>query len=276
MAITTLLAFHSTDEPLGNVKPVIELAGEMGAHLNLVVFGVLVPVYPSAYPGVPDFVSADIYKEAAEKAEQQAGTVDALIQESNVSTSIMVECVDRGMIGRTMSGHALCADVTVFANDTVPDHDLATGAFNGVLFDAARPVLILGAQNKPLPELKTALMAWNGEPEAASAIHHSLLLLENTPDVNLVHVQHDDPSSHKRAEQEMQRFLERHEKDVKVDSLQAKPADVADVLLKHAQEINAGIIVMGAYGHSRLREWLLGGTTRDLLSKTKLPVFMAH
>ncbi|MEX3007275.1 universal stress protein [Hoeflea sp. TYP-13] len=276
MAITTLLAFHSTDEPLDNVKPVIALAGEMGAHLNLVVFGVLVPIATATYPGIPDFLTADEFKNTAEKAEQRAKTVEALVQEGNFSASIMVECVDRGMIGRTMSRHALCADVTVFPHGSVPSHDLATEAFNGVLFDAGRPVLVLGAGDRPLPKLDRALIAWNGEPEAAAAIHHSLLLLDGTRDVHIVQAHRDDHASDKHTVDEMQRFLARHGKKITVDHLQAQPGDVADALLTQARNTKADIIVMGAYGHSRLREWLLGGTTRDLLSKTSLPVFMAH
>ncbi|MCP4316369.1 MAG: universal stress protein [Hyphomicrobiales bacterium] len=276
MAITTILAFHSTDEPVDNIKPVISLAGEMGAHLNLVVFGVLVPITTTTFHSAPDFFSSNEYKNTAERAEQRVKTVEALVEGRRFSASIMAECVDRGMIGRTMSRHALCADVTVFPYGSIPYHDLATEAFNGVLFDASRPVLVLGAGDKPFSELKKALIAWNGEPEAAAAIHHSLLLLESTSDVHIVHVQHDGSSSLKRAEEEMQRFLVQHGKEVSVDHLKAQPGDVADALLKHAKDTNVDIIVMGAYGHSRLREWLLGGTTRDLLLNRTLPVFLAH
>ncbi|MCP4318500.1 MAG: universal stress protein, partial [Hyphomicrobiales bacterium] len=52
--------------------------------------------------------------------------------------------------------------------------------------------------------------------------------------------------------------------------------DIADVLLRHAIDKNADLIVMGGYGHSYLQEWLLGGTTRDLLSKTEFPVLLVH
>ena len=276
MAITTLLAFHSTDEPLDNVKPVLALADGMGAHLNLVIFGVLVPIPTATYPGIPDMLTADEFRHTADHAEQRAKTVEVLVEDANVSATIMVECVDRGMIGRTMSRHALCADITVFPNGGVPRHDLATDAFNGVLFDAARPVVVLGAGNKPLSGPNTALLAWNHEPEAAAAIHGSLSLLENTTDIHIVQVRHEGDATHKQADQEMQRFLERHGKKVTLHDLQAQPGDVADILLRQANQIGADIIVMGAYGHSRLRQWLLGGTTRDLLSKTQLPVFMAH
>ena len=268
--------FHSTDEPIDNVKPVIALAGSMGVHLNLIVFGVLVPIPTATYPGIPDMLTADEFRHKAELAEQRAKTLEVLVGDANVSATIMVECIDRGMIGRTMSRHALCADISVFPHGGIPQNDLATDAFNGVLFDAARPVVVLGAGDRALPELKTALMAWNHEPEAAVAIHDSLSLLDDTVDIHIVQVHHEGEAARKPADPEMQRFLERHGKKVTMHDLQGPPGDVADLLLRQANQVGADIIVMGAYGHSRLRQWLLGGTTRDLLSKTEIPVFMAH
>jgi nucleotide-binding universal stress UspA family protein len=276
MALTTLLAFHSADEPLDRVKPVIAMASDMGVHLNLVVFGVLVAIPTAAYPGMPITLTAEDYRQSAHEAEQRARTLETMVAESNVSARIMVDCVDRGMIGRTMSRHALCADVTIFPNGSVPKQDLVTQAFNGVLFDANRPVLILGDGDNSLVKVKKVLIAWNGEPAAASAIHNSLSLFDETVDLHIVSVQHTNETSGKPVDEEMQRFLERHGKKVTMESLDDQPDAVANLLLTRADEIGADMLVMGAYGHSRLREWLLGGTTRTLLSKTKLPVFMAH
>ena len=276
MALKTLLAFQSADSPLDRAKSLITMAGEMGVHLNLVVFGIMVPVPTAAYPGVPVAVTAEDFKQTAENAEQRARTLETLVAEAGISANIMVECVDRGLVGRTMSRHALCADVTVFPNGSVPDHDLATQAFNGVLFDADRPVLCLGAHNTPLTGLNKALMAWNGEPESAAAIHCSLPLIDSVTDVHVVTVRHPNEQAPQVDDEEMLRFLERHGKSVTTSSLRAGSDAVADTLLNCAEQVAADIIVMGAYGHSRLREWLLGGTTRQVLSRSELPVLMAH
>ena len=276
MALTTLLAFQSADSPLDRAKLVISMADEMGVHLNLVVFGIMVPVPMAAYPGIPVAVTAEDFEQTAEGAQQRARTLETLIAEAGVSANITVECVDRGMVGRTMSRHALCADVTVFPNGSVPGDDLATQAFNGVLFDADRPVLCLGAKDRPLTGHSKALMAWNGEPEAAAAIHCSLPLLGSVTDLHIVTVRHPDGPAPQVADEEMLRFLERHGKSVTTSSLQAGSGAVADTLLNCAGQVGADIVVMGAYGHSRLREWLLGGTTRQLLSRSELPVLMAH
>ncbi|MCP4315598.1 MAG: universal stress protein [Hyphomicrobiales bacterium] len=180
------------------------------------------------------------------------------------------------MISRTMSKHALYADITVFPNRTVPENDLMTDAFNGILFDSGMPVLTLGAGDDPLPEPKRILMAWNGEPEAAKAFHQSIPLLDGAEEVRVVVVDPDGNPSGANPGDDMAFFLARHSMKITVDQLASAGRDVADVLLQHAVDKDADLIVMGAYGHSRLQEWLLGGTTREMLAKSNLPVLMAH
>ncbi|WP_419909880.1 universal stress protein [Hoeflea sp.] len=276
MAITTLLAIHSTDDQTDDLKPLMAMAEMMGAHLNLVVFGVLDTIPTATYPGMPPAYLVDEHNRVMKNAEQRANTVQALVEDANLSASVMVECVDRGIVGQTISRHALCADLTVFPHGSVPQQLLLTDAFNGVLFDADRPVLVLGEGDRPVAKPGRALMAWNGEPEAAAAIHQSLMLLEDTKNVHLVSVGEGDSALQTALQDEMSQFLKRHGMEVSVDRLDGSPSEVGDLLLAHASDKDADIIVMGAYGHSRLREWLLGGTTRDLLARTRKAVFMAH
>ncbi len=276
MAITTLLAVHSTEEPIENVDAIIALSGDIGAHLNLVVFGTMQTIPTAAYGGMPDYYLTDEHDSVIRNAKERAAEVEKRIQAAYLSASVLVECIDVGMIGPTMSRHALYADVTIFANGSVPASDHPTRAFNGILFDSGQPVIILGAGEKPLPKARRILMAWNGEPEAAKAIHRSLPLLQSAQDVHVVLVDPDYTRSGANPGDDMAAFLTRHSLKVTVDQLPSGGREIADVLLQHAVDKNADMIVMGAYGHSRLREWLLGGTTRDLLAKTKLPVLMVH
>ena len=276
MAITTLLAFHATDEPIETIEPIVELSGDIGAHLNLVVFGVMQTMPAASYGGMPDYYLTDEHDRVVREARERAAAAEALIQKSYLSATVLVECVDSGMIGRTMSKHALYADVTIFPNGSIPSSTFLTQAFNGVLFDSGQPVIVLGAGDKPMPTAKRVVMAWNGEPEAAKAIHCSLPLLQSAQDVHLVMIDPEMPKSGSAPGDDMAVFLTRHGLKVTVDQLSSGGREVGDVLLQHAGEKHADLIVMGAYGHSRLREWLLGGTTRDLLAESKLPVLMVH
>ncbi len=275
MAITTLLAVHSTEEPVDAVRPIASLCGKIGAHLNLVVFGIIETVPTAAYGAMPDYYLTDERDGVVHKARERAGEIEKVLQETDLSASVLVECIDAGIIGRTMSRHALYADAAIFAHGSIPAVDLPTRAFNGILFNSGQPVIILGAEENSLPGAKRIVMAWNGEPEAARAIHRSLPLLKSVEDIHLALVD-PDLSGAANPGSDMATFLSRHGLRVTVDQLPSGGREVADVLLQHALDKDADLIVMGAYGHSRLREWLLGGTTRDLPSKSKLPILIVH
>lgn len=276
MAITTLLAAHAVDEPIENIKPIIELAGDLGAHLNVVVFGIMKSMPTAVYGGLPDFYLSEMHDRAVQETNQRAARIEEMLQETYLSASVLAEYIDRGVVANTMSRHALYADVVVFANGVIPEQEEATDAFNGMLFESGRPILILGAGEKsPLP-IRRVVMAWNSEPEAAKAIHHSLSLLHDAQEVSLVLVDPDGSTSGPNPGDDMAAFLTRHSLKVTVDQLPSAGRDISQVLLQHAIDKDADLIVMGGYGHSRLREWLLGGTTRDLLVNAKHPVLMAH
>jgi nucleotide-binding universal stress UspA family protein len=166
--------------------------------------------------------------------------------------------------------------MTLFPNRNIPANMAMTEAFNGILFETGRPAFVLGAKAPAIAKPGCVLMAWNGEPQAAKAIHQSLTLLDGSQDVRLVLVDPEATPSGINPGDEMAAFLARHRQKVTVDTIASAGREVADVLLQHAFDKDADLIVMGGYGRSRLREWLLGGTTRNLLTKSELPVFMVH
>ncbi len=276
MAVTTLLAVHSVDEPIENINPVIALAADLGAHLNVVAFGIMKSMPTAMYGGLPDFYLSETYDRAVRDTNQRAAKIESMLQETYLSASVLAEYIDRGLIAKTMSRHALYTDFVVFANGVVPGNEAATDAFNGILFESGRPILILGSGGtSPLP-IKRVVMAWNGEPEAAKAIHQSLPLLHDSQDVHLVLIDPPGNASGPSPGDDMAAFLTRHSLNVTVDPIPSAGKDVSEALLQHAVDTNADLIVMGGYGHSRLREWLLGGTTRDLLSNANLSLLMSH
>lgn len=144
----------------------------------------------------------------------------------------------------------------------------------GVVSTGARaPVL---AVPQSLPKLDTAgsvLIAWNGSPESAAAVRSALPILKQASDVRLLQVQ--DLFSPYPSDLAA-RYLARH--GVEVEIMQRRPIDgsVSEIIQSTALQLGVSTIVMGAYGHSRLREFLLGGVTRDLLAKSQTPLLLAH
>ena len=120
---------------------------------------------------------------------------------------------------------------------------------------------------------RPALIAWNGSPEAAAALRASLPILSLVPRVRLLEVV-DRRSPYPR--DLAARYLARWGIAVEVDQREPGELGVGAVIEQAAQEIEAGIIVMGAYGRSRLREHLLGGVTRELTGRSDRPLLLAH
>ncbi|MFN2259886.1 MAG: universal stress protein [Parasphingopyxis sp.] len=141
-----------------------------------------------------------------------------------------------------------------------------------LITSAASPVLAVPSELKRFDTSAPAVVAWNGSPEAANALRAGLPLLKLAASVHIVRIEErlraypPDASA---------RYLSRH--DVSAEIVQRSPkGSIADTLVEAGREFGAGLIVMGGYGHSRLREFLLGGVTRELLERSPLPLLLAH
>ncbi|QIB35052.1 universal stress protein [Ancylobacter pratisalsi] len=147
-----------------------------------------------------------------------------------------------------------------------------------VLFDSGRPVLIVPRQyNKPF-SAKRIMVAWDGGRAAARAVAEARPLLAHA---NLVEAVVVETGRTKKANAlpgaDLARHLARHEKTVELRSLvPGSDESVVDVLLKEIAARDIDMVIMGGYGHSRLREFVLGGVTRDVLDRMTVPMFLAH
>ncbi len=145
------------------------------------------------------------------------------------------------------------------------------------LFEGHSPVLIVPPQTEPKPEAKRIVLAWNQSPEAMAASRAALPFLKLADIVSIAMV---EPPKHGPDRSDpggaLSQFLVRHGVKVEISVLAKTLPRVSDVLLRHAKDINADMMVMGAYGHSRFREAILGGATRYILEQTEIPVFMSH
>jgi nucleotide-binding universal stress UspA family protein len=272
----TLLTIHPIADPIENLEPIIQVAGEMGAHLDILVLGIQLPIAVVAAPGAIDTYWVEEFLQVSKDVNRRVSLVEELVQKVGLSASVVNECATIGTLEALVSQHALCADSVMFLNGDLPKKGVAKRLFYGAVFGASRPAIILGSGNKPLPEFNRVLFAWDNEPESAKALHCSLQWIETPAEAHVLVVDPDGVSSGPNPGDGAAAFLARRNLKVSVDRMPSVGKTIAEVILEHATDINADLIVMGAYGHSRLREWLLGGTTREVFEKAKIPVFTAH
>lgn len=150
-------------------------------------------------------------------------------------------------------------------------------ALEAVLFGTGTPLVVVGAEADLSAAPRRVLVAWDESAEALSAIKLSLPLLQQAGQVDVVMV---DPPVHSAERSDpgggLSVMLARHGVRPQISILSRTLPRVADVLIRFARDKGCDLVVMGAYGHSRMREAILGGPTRDMLESADLPLFMAH
>jgi nucleotide-binding universal stress UspA family protein len=146
-----------------------------------------------------------------------------------------------------------------------------------IIFGSGKPTLVLPeGPSAPSFQLKTVLVAWDFSRAAARAVADAIPLLERAKHVRVVTVMGEKPIDSKHSAEELAKNLARHGLEVGLDRIESKGRTIGETIAAHAKSCDADMLVMGAYGHSRFREFILGGATRSLLAKPPLPILFSH
>ena len=146
----------------------------------------------------------------------------------------------------------------------------------GALFESGRPVIVVPFIQKGGLNLERIMVCWDGSRAASRAIADSLPLLHKAKQVEVVIVANGRAKSDEVPGADLGQHLARHGLKVDVKRITSPDIDVASTILSYAADSSADFIVMGGYGHSRLREFVLGGVTRGMLESMTVPVLMSH
>jgi nucleotide-binding universal stress UspA family protein len=254
----------------------VSLAEAFEAHLLGVAFA-YEPVIPGSVMGgiPPDFIEAQ-RAESEQKARAAVARFEAAAKRSNLSVesriltaSISGAADQLGRIGRRF-------DMIVAGQ---PDRDAGVPdeiIDEGVLFESGRPVIFVPYIFKGAAKLDRVMVCWDGSRAAARAVADSLPLLKKAKQVEIVIVASGRPKSDEVPGADLGQHLARHGLKVDVKRITSPDIDVPSTILSYAADSSADLIVMGGYGHSRLREFVLGGVTRGLLESMTVPVLMSH
>jgi nucleotide-binding universal stress UspA family protein len=146
----------------------------------------------------------------------------------------------------------------------------------GALFESGRPVVVVPHVQTQGVTLDRVLVCWDGSRPATRAIADALPFLRRAKAIDIVAVSGERGKGSELVGTNMARHLARHGLKVELKRLSAGNVDVPAAITAHAVETGATFMVMGGYGHSRLREFILGGVTRTVLTSSTIPVLMSH
>jgi nucleotide-binding universal stress UspA family protein len=173
---------------------------------------------------------------------------------------------------------AHCADLVILGQ-RIPDHDTGLYHPEDVVLSCSRPVLVVPyAGRRPDRIGENVLVAWNGSREASRAVQDALPFMSAPSAVTVLLVDPDDELADVELAQDLVAHLGRHGLNARMHVIRHDLATLAvsDTILTQVAELDADLLIMGAYSHSRFREIILGGVTRDILRDMNVPVLMAH
>jgi nucleotide-binding universal stress UspA family protein len=146
----------------------------------------------------------------------------------------------------------------------------------GVLFESGRPVIFVPFINKGAMKLDRIMLCWDDSRAATRAIADAMPLLKKAKQVEVVIISDKPGKKDEVSGADLGQHLARHGLKVEVKRITSPDIDVPSTILSYAADSSADMIVMGGYGHSRLREFVLGGATRGMLESMTVPVLMSH
>lgn len=260
------------------LRHAVDIAARLDAHLDVLCIGVDRTQTGYYYAGANAMLLQETIIRASNEAETLEKTARDVLGKSGIRWSTDNGVAPLADIGRHVAGHARFADLVILPKPYGKDQGAELeGVIEGAMFEGRAPVLVLPDEITSFQMPRKIAVAWNESAEALVAVRAALPLIAAADRVNVVVV---DPPVHGPNRSDpgglVSQFLTRHGAKVEIDVLAKSLPRVSDVLLRHASDSETDMIVMGAYGHSRFREAILGGATRNMLEQAHLPVFMAH
>ncbi|WP_439545137.1 universal stress protein [Sandarakinorhabdus sp.] len=266
-----LLHIHDDDEQANRLGVAVHLAEQIGGHLACVQVTPMETYASDPYGGLFGMAALIDTIHSSDKALRIA--TEARLRRGDVPWEW------HGSDGNVVEGlidQAMLADLVVLSQPANPARRLTRqplAIVGDVVMYTRCPVLVVPQGVDRLALNAPVVVAWNGSAEAAHALRLALPLLKLASAVHIVEVSDDEPRLSAR---EAALWLSRHDISADVHEWPAKGRRVSVALLHAAAELSATYLVMGAYGHSRLRETVLGGVTRELIATTTVPILMAH
>ena len=265
-----------TDLTTATVQIASELASKMDAHLTGVA-PLIEPIVPALMvQPVPDQFITDARNRAKEKAESAIERFSDYAKVNNLPFETRILDIMPGGLD-TLLNHARMCDLIVIGQDH-PDRPepLRVDLIEAALFDSGRPIMIVPYVGVEAFSAKKIMVAWDGSKTSAHAVYAAMSILEKADEVEVVMVDAEklhlpgDPGA------DLAVYLSRHGVNVSVQKIASTEEGVSDALIKYVEANGNDLVVMGGYGHSRVREFVLGGATRGMLESMPVPCLMAH
>ena len=254
----------------------VSLAAAFDAHLAGIAF-LYDPIVPVSGAG---YIPADVIEaQERDNAAAAKAAIDRFVaagKRAGVAAEPLTISGSFAGVGNQFGRIARRFDLSIVGQAEPGTSAVEEIIAESALFESGRPVIVVPYIQKAPLKLDRVMLCWDGSRAAARAIADAMPLLEQAGRVEIVIVANERGKKDEIEGADMGAHLARHGLNVEVKRTVLGDIDVADVILSHAADAGSDFIVMGGYGHSRLREFVLGGVTRTIFRSMTAPVLMSH
>ncbi|MFQ1700086.1 universal stress protein [Loktanella agnita] len=280
----TILVLQGPDGTDHDLSYLADTARSQNAHLSVLHIGPVQSIPAYAYGGMPYGAVAipqnwiQDRHDLTEAMEAKRKQSNAFFDKEGLSGEAGVICSFPASLDDDVAPRAMLCDIAVLQHDLRAQEEAYDKLLYGLLFKSPVSVIINPHQSRAPLSPERVFIAWNASDPAARAVHEALPMLKSAQQVTIGifdakpkrNGESEDPGA------DLAKWLSHHGCHVTVDQYESEGASLAAAICAKAKSAGTDLIVMGAYGHTRLREAVFGGTTREMIAQQDSAVLMAH
>lgn len=273
------MSSHPEPTPTATIERAVDFAGAQRAHLTALTFKIEMPRVGNALANmvldIPGMIAAE-EKKSTDNVRKLIRHFNSFAASREVPHEHTVESCTNSQLGIIVTDHARMHDITIIPVDEYLglQHYIA----ESVIFGSGRPTLILPEAPERTGSLRPDVVgvAWDFSRPAARAMADALPILKQAKTVRVVTITREKTIDSRRSSAELAKHLSHHGIEAVMDEEEAAGRAIGQALEEWAAAHRIDLLVMGAYGHSRLRDFVLGGATKTVITRPKLPVLLSH
>ncbi|WP_181699456.1 universal stress protein [Chthonobacter albigriseus] len=263
------------DDAMPGPALALDLAAAHGAHVT----GLALAMEPLAPGFLASPIPADYIVGAIEEAERQARKASDSFAARAAAAGVPADARTLTLLAgatQPVIGQAHLSDLVVIGQENYDQPEpMRSTLIEAVMFEAGVPLLLVPTGWKKPFKVDNVMIAWDGSSTAARAVHAALPMISLAKSIEITIVASSKAWAGEPGA-DVATYLSRHGLAVTINTVNRDAGDISGTLNARVRETDADLLVMGAYGHSRLREFIVGGATRGMLETMVVPTLLAH
>jgi nucleotide-binding universal stress UspA family protein len=254
----------------------VSFASQFGAHVTAMAHDIEPALQPSILGVFPNHIMMTARTEVKRLAEAAKDRFEQAAKRSDVSAQCLVSSAPLAVAAKSFGTSARRFDLAMVGQPKEEILSPENMFIETALFDSGRPLVVIPYIHQGSAKIERIAVCWDGGRAAARALADALPLLQKAKVVDVLVVTSENPKSNEVTGADIAHHLARHQLPVTLRELADNSLDVGNTILNFAADNATDLLVMGGYGHWRLREFILGGATRTILNSMTVPTFLSH